>query len=149
MFRRKIYEKLLEWKKTSNGKTALLVEGARRIGKSTVVEAFGKNEYKTYILIDFSIASTTVKRLFEDMSDLDYFFLQLQLQYKTDLYERDSLIILDEIQLCPLARQAVKALVKDYRYDYIETGSLISIRKNVKDILIPSADDKRSAAKMF
>ncbi len=142
MFRRKIYEKLLEWKKTSNGKTALLVEGARRIGKSTVVEAFGKNEYKTYILIDFSIASTTVKRLFEDMSDLDYFFLQLQLQYKTDLYERDSLIILDEIQLCPLARQAVKALVKDYRYDYIETGSLISIRKNVKDILIPSEERK-------
>ena len=142
MFRRKIYEKLLEWKKTSNGKTALLVEGARRIGKSTVVEAFGKNEYKTYILIDFSIASTTVKRLFEDMSDLDYFFLQLQLQYKTDLYERDSLIILDEIQLCQLARQAVKALVKDYRYDYIETGSLISIRKNVKDILIPSEERK-------
>lgn len=133
---------MLEWKKTSDGKTALLIEGARRIGKSTVVEEFGKNEYQSYILIDFSVASATVKGLFEDMSDLDYFFLQLQLQYKTDLYERKSLIILDEIQLCPLARQAVKTLVKDYRYDYIETGSLISIRKNVKNILIPSEERK-------
>lgn len=129
MFKRKIYEKLADWKKTSDGKTALLVEGARRTGKSTIVEEFGKNEYKTYILIDFSVAPKSVKELFDDMSDLDYFFLQLQLQYKTDLEERNSLIIFDEVQLCPLARQAIKALVKDRRYDYIETGSLISIKK--------------------
>lgn len=142
MFRRKIYDKLVEWKETAEGKTALLVEGARRIGKSTVVETFAKREYKTYILIDFSVASKSIRALFDDMSDLDYFFLQLQLQYKTDLYERESLIIFDEVQLCPLARQAIKALVKDRRYDYIETGSLISIRKNVKDILIPSEERK-------
>lgn len=142
MFQRKIYQKLLDWKEMSDGKTALLIEGARRIGKSTVVEEFGKNEYRTYILIDFSVASKTVKELFEDMSDLNYFFLQLQFQYKKDLYERESLIIFDEVQLCPLARQAIKTLVKDHRYDYIETGSLISIKKNVKDILIPSEERK-------
>ncbi|MBO6115096.1 MAG: ATP-binding protein [Lachnospiraceae bacterium] len=144
MFKRKIYSKLLDWKKESNGKTALLVEGARRIGKSTVVEEFGKNEYQSYILIDFSVASKSVIELFDDMSDLNYFFLQLQLQYKTDLHERNSLIIFDEVQLCPKARQAIKTLVKDYRYDYIETGSLISIKKNVKNILIPSEERKIS-----
>lgn len=144
MFKRKIYSKLLEWKQESNGNTALLVEGARRIGKSTVVEEFGKNEYKSYILIDFATASKTVKELFEDISDLDYLFLQLQLQYKVDLHERDSLIIFDEVQLCPLARQAIKSLVKDHRYDYIETGSLVSIKQNVKDILIPSEERKIS-----
>ncbi|MBQ8039805.1 MAG: ATP-binding protein, partial [Lachnospiraceae bacterium] len=142
MFKRKIYNKLLQWKQESDGKTALLIEGARRIGKSTVVEEFGKNEYESYILIDFSTASKTVKGLFEDISDLDYLFLQLQLQYKVDLHERKSLIIFDEVQLCPLARQAIKSLVKDHRYDYIETGSLISIRRNVKDILIPSEERK-------
>lgn len=144
MFKRKIYDKLLEWKKESNGKTALLIEGARRIGKSTVVEEFGKREYESYILIDFSTASKAVRELFEDVSDLNYFFLQLQLQYKVDLYERKSLIIFDEVQLCPLARQAIKALVKDHRYDYVETGSLISISRNVKDILIPSEERKIS-----
>lgn len=144
MFKRKIYDKLLEWKRESDGKTALLIEGARRIGKSTVVEEFGKNEYETYILIDFSTASKTIKDLFEDVSDLDYIFLQLQLQYKTDLIERKSLIIFDEVQLCPKARQAIKSLVKDHRYDYVETGSLISIKKNVKDILIPSEERKTS-----
>lgn len=144
MFRRKIYDKLTEWKRESDGKTALLIEGARRIGKSTVAEEFGKNEYETYILIDFSTASKTVKELFDDVSDLDYIFLQLQLQYKTDLIERKSLIIFDEVQLCPKARQAIKSLVKDRRYDYIETGSLISIKKNVKDILIPSEERKIS-----
>ncbi len=128
MFKRKIYEKLVEWKKESDGRTALLVEGARRIGKSTVVENFAKNEYESYILIDFSTASRTVRELFEDISDLNYIFLQLQLQYKVDLHERKSLIIFDEVQLCPLARQAIKSLVKDHRYDYIETGSLISIK---------------------
>ncbi|MGN0704953.1 MAG: ATP-binding protein [Lentihominibacter sp.] len=144
MFRRKIYDKLLEWKTESDGKTALLIEGARRVGKSTVVEEFAKNEYESYILIDFSRASKNVKTLFEDISDLDYLFLQLQLQYKVDLHERKSLIIFDEVQQCPLARQAIKALVEDHRYDYVETGSLISIKRNVRDILIPSEERKIS-----
>lgn len=142
MFKRKIYDKLLQWKKDSDGKTALLIEGARRIGKSTIVESFGRNEYKSYIIIDFSIVSKNIRELFEDISDLNYLFLQLQLQYKVDLYERESLIIFDEVQLCPRARQAIKSLVKDHRYDYIETGSLISIKKNVQDILIPSEERK-------
>lgn len=144
MFRRKIYDKLLEWKTESDGRTALLIEGARRVGKSTVVEEFAKNEYESYILIDFSRASKAVKELFEDISDLDYLFLQLQLQYKVDLHERSSLIIFDEVQQCPLARQAIKALVADHRYDYVETGSSISIKRNVKDILIPSEERKIS-----
>ncbi len=142
MFKRKIYEKMREWKQESDGKTALLIEGARRVGKSTVVEEFGKNEYESYILIDFSVASKTVRELFDDISDLNYLFLQLQLQYKVDLQERKSLIIFDEVQLCPMARQAIKSLVKDHRYDYIETGSLISIKRNVKGILIPSEERK-------
>ena len=144
MFQRKIYSKLLEWKQESEGKTALLIEGARRIGKSTVVEDFAKKEYKSYILIDFSKASKEVRELFDDVSDLDYIFLRLQLIYKTDLYERNSLIVFDEVQLCPMARQAIKHLVKDHRYDYVETGSLISIQKNIKDILIPSEERKIS-----
>lgn len=142
MFKRKIYDKLLEWKQESQGQTALLIEGARRIGKSTVAESFAREEYESYILIDFSTASSSVRELFEDISDLDYIFLQLQLQYRTDLHERRSLIIFDEVQLCPMARQAIKSLVRDHRYDYIETGSLISIRRNVKDILIPSEERK-------
>lgn len=144
MYKRKIYDKLLEWKNESDGHTALLVEGARRIGKSTIVEEFAKNEYESYILIDFAFASRSVKDLFTDMSDLNYFFLQLQLIYHTDLVERKSLIIFDEVQFCPLARQAIKLLVKDRRYDYIETGSLISIKKNVQNILIPSEERKIS-----
>ena len=144
MFKRKIYDKLLEWKAESDGNTALLIEGARRIGKSTVVEAFARNEYESYILIDFSLASKGVRDLFEDISDLNYFFLQLQLLYRVDLVERKSVIIFDEVQLCPLARQAIKHLVKDHRYDYIETGSLISIKKNVKNILIPSEERRIS-----
>ena len=144
LFRRKIYDQLLEWKRTSKGNTALLIEGARRVGKSTIVEEFAKNEYTSYILIDFYTASSNVKNLFEDLSDLNYIFLQLQLQYQVSLKERESLIIFDEVQLCPKARQAIKALVKDHRYDYIETGSLISIHKNVKDILIPSEERKIS-----
>ena len=142
MFKRKIYEKLLEWKSESDGRTALMIEGARRVGKSTIAEEFAKNEYMSYILIDFSIASQTVKDLFKDMSDLNYFFLQLQLLFNVDLVERNSVIIFDEIQFFPLARQAIKHLVKDHRYDYIETGSLISIKKNVKGILIPSEERK-------
>ena len=144
MYKRKIYSKLLEWKKESDGNTALLIEGARRIGKSTVVETFAKENYKSYILIDFSKASKEVKELFDDVSDLEYIFLRLQLIYKTDLYLRDSVIIFDEVQLCPMARQAIKHLVKDHRYDYIETGSLISIKKNIKDILIPSEERRVS-----
>ena len=144
MFKRKIYDKLLAWKKESDGQSALLIEGARRIGKSTVVEEFGKNEYESYILIDFAFAPKAVKDLFLDMSDLNYFFLQLQLQYHVDLVERKSLIIFDEVQFCPQARQAIKILVKDHRYDYIETGSLISIKKNVQNILIPSEERRLS-----
>lgn len=125
MFKRKVYEALLEWKKESDGQTAAMIEGARRIGKSTVAEEFAKNEYESYILIDFSIASKATRDLFEDVSDLNYIFLQLQLQYKTDLKERKSVIIFDEVQRCPLARQAIKHLVKDHRYDYIETGSCL------------------------
>lgn len=144
MFKRKIYDKMLQWKNESDGNTALLVEGARRIGKSTVVEEFAKNEYESYILVDFATASKDVRELFDDVSDLNYLFLQLQLQYRKDLHERRSVIIFDEVQLCPMARQAIKALVKDHRYDYIETGSLISIKKNVRDIVIPSEERKIS-----
>ena len=144
VFKRKIYDKFLEWKNTSLGKSALLVEGARRIGKSTIVEEFAKNEYKSYILIDFTKVPKSIASLFEDVSDLDYIFLQLQLIYKTDLYKRESLIIFDEVQFCPKARQAIKHLVADNRYDYIETGSLISIKKNVKNILIPSEEKRIS-----
>lgn len=142
MFQRKIYKQLLQWKKTRAGKTALLVEGQRRVGKSTVVEAFAKKEYKSYILIDFSTCSQEIKDLFNDVSDMDFFFLQLQLMTNVRLVERNSVIIFDEVQLFPLARQAIKSLVKDHRYDYIETGSLISIKKNVKDILIPSEEQR-------
>lgn len=142
MFRRKIYLDILEWKENSNGKTAILIEGPRRVGKSTTVLEFAKNEYESYILIDFSLASEEVKELFDDIYDLNYIFLQLQLVYKVSLTERKSCIIFDEIQLCPKARQAIKVLVNDGRYDYIETGSLISIHKNVKDILIPSEERK-------
>jgi len=144
MLKRKIYDKLLKWKNESNGKTALLIEGARRIGKSTIVEAFAKKEYQSYILIDFAFASQGIKDLFKDLSDLNYFFLKLQLEYRVDLFKRKSIIIFDEVQFCPLARQAIKLLVKDGRYDYIETGSLISIKKNIKDILIPSEERKIS-----
>ena len=141
MFKRKIYQQLLEWKQDSDGQTALLIQGARRIGKSTVAEAFAKQEYASHILIDFSRVKPEVLALFQDMTDLNYFFLQLQLLYKVNLKERQSLIIFDEVQLCPLARQAIKHLVADHRYDYLETGSLISIRKNTQDILIPSEEE--------
>ena len=140
MFERKIYQELLDWKSQSNGKAALLIEGARRIGKSTVAETFATREYRSYILIDFAKASPDIRRLFDDMSDLNYLFLQLQLRYSVRLYDRESLIIFDEVQLCPRARQAIKSLVEDGRYDYLETGSLISIRKNTVNILIPSEE---------
>ena len=142
IFKRKIYDRLLKWKATSNGKSALLVQGARRIGKSTIVEEFAKNEYESYILIDFTKCSAEVKNLFDDISDLNYIFLRLQLIYNVRLIERKSLIIFDEVQFQPKARQAIKSFVGDHRYDYIETGSLISIRKNTKNILIPSEEER-------
>lgn len=140
--RRKIYEDLQRWKEQENGKSALLIQGARRVGKSYIVEEFAKAEYKSYILIDFNRADQQVKDIFlHDMNDMNTFFLKLTTLFNTKLYERQSLIILDEVQLFPRARSAVKYLVADGRYDYIETGSLISIRENVKDILIPSEEE--------
>ena len=142
IFKRKIYDKILDWKRANNGQTALLIEGARRVGKSTIVEQFAKNEYKSYILIDFNKASQEVKSLFDDLMDLDFAFLRLQQWYKTVLSRRQSVIIFDEVQQCPAARQAIKYLVADGRYDYIETGSLISIKKNTEFITIPSEEDR-------
>lgn len=139
---RKIYSKILDWKNETNGKKALLVEGARRIGKSTVVEEFAKKEYKSYILIDFNKAKKKVKDSFNDIDSLDVFFQTLSLEYNTRLYTRESLIIFDEIQKYPKAREAIKYLVSDGRYDYIETGSLISIKENVEKITIPSEERK-------
>ena len=146
MFRRKIYDEILSWKKEANGSSALLIEGARRIGKSTIVEEFARNEYKDYILIDFSIVDNDIKNNFDNIGDINTFFRNLFILVGKTLPERDGLIIFDEVQFFPKARQAIKHLVKDGRYDYIETGSLISIRKNVQDILIPSEEE---SIKMF
>ena len=138
---RKIYEKILDWKEKSNGKTALLIDGARRVGKSYIVEEFAKKNYKSYILLDFNKVPDDIKNLFNlYLDDLDNLFLYLSNYYNITLYERDSLIIFDEVQLFPKARAAIKYLVADGRYDYIETGSLVSIRENVQDILIPSEE---------
>lgn len=140
--KRKIYDTLLEWKEQSNGKTAILIEGARRVGKSYIAEMFAKENYKSYILIDFSKVSDKVKDLFNYyLDDLDTFFMLLSTYFSVKLHRRESLIILDEVQLFPKARSAIKHLVADGRYDYIETGSLISIKENVKDILIPSEEE--------
>ena len=141
-FRRKIYDRLLKWKKERSGESAILVQGARRVGKSTIVEQFAKQEYQSYILIDFSKCIKEVFHLFDDISDLNHLFMRLQLAYGVSLHERNSVIVFDEVQKQPLARQAIKHLVADGRYDYIETGSLISIRKNVKDIIIPSEETR-------
>ena len=141
-FKRKIYDTMLKWKTERNGDTALLIQGARRIGKSTIAEEFARREYKSYILIDFSKVSKEVSDLFNDISDLNYLFIRLQFIYQVQLYERESVIIFDEVQLQPLARQAIKHLVKDHRYDYIETGSLISVRSKSCNILIPSEETK-------
>jgi hypothetical protein len=138
IFKRKIYDELLKWKNEDNGSTAMLVKGARRVGKSTVVEEFAKNEYDSYILVDFSECKDEVRKLFSDISNLSNLFMRLQFIYNVELKARRSVIIFDEVQLEPKARQAIKHLVKDGRYDYIETGSLISIRKNIENILIPS-----------
>lgn len=144
IFKRKIYDRMLKWKAESNGNTALLIKGARRVGKSTIAEEFARKEYESYILIDFSIADKSVKELFNQLSDLNFFFLRLQSLFNTSLHQRKSVIIFDEVQLYPPARQAIKHLVKDHRYDYIETGSLLSIKKNVKGILIPSEETRIS-----
>lgn len=138
---RKIYDKLVKWKEDSNGKTALLIDGARRVGKSYIVEEFAKNNYKSYIMIDFNRTPLEIKNLFDlYLDDLDNLFLYLSNYYNVKLYERESLIIFDEVQLYPRARSTIKYLVADGRYDYIETGSLVSINENVKDILIPSEE---------
>ena len=141
-FKRKIYDTMLKWKSEREGNTALLIQGARRIGKSTIAEEFARHEYKSYILIDFSKVSKEVHDLFNDISDFNYLFLRLQFIYQVQLHERESVIIFDEVQLQPLARQAIKHLVKDHRYDYIETGSLISVRSKSQNILIPSEETK-------
>ncbi len=139
--KRKIYTELLNWKQNSAGKTALLIDGARRVGKSFIAEEFAKKEYKSYIMIDFNRASDEITDLFlHYLNDLDTFFLYLSTYYNIRLYERESLIIFDEVQLFPRARAAVKYLVADGRYDYVETGSLMTIKKNVKDIVIPSEE---------
>lgn len=140
--KRKIYDKLLEWKHKKCGTTALLIEGARRIGKSYIAEEFAKNEYESYILIDFSKAPSRVKEWFDEyLEDVDTLLQHIQLHYKKKLTPRKSIIIFDEIQKCPRAREAIKTLVHDGRFDYLETGSLISIKKNVTDIVIPSEED--------
>ena len=141
-FERKAYQKLLEWKEKYADKYAVMLEGARRVGKSTIAENFAKNEYKSHILIDFSKSSANILECFDDIGNPDVFFLRLQAETGTTLYEHESLIIFDEVQFFPKARQAIKHLVADGRYSYLETGSLISIRKNVKDILIPSEEMK-------
>lgn len=140
--KRKIYEKLLDWKRKEAGRTALLIDGARRVGKSYIAKEFAEAEYKSHILIDFNRAPKEVVDLFDNyLNDLDTLFMYLSNFYGTKLYERETLIILDEVQLCPRARSAIKYLVADGRYDYLETGSLMTIKKNVKDILIPSEEE--------
>ena len=131
VFRRKIYEKMLRWKEERDGSTALLIQGARRVGKSTIAEEFAKKEYESNLMIDFIEAPQSVKDLFDDISDIDKILFNLQFQYNVKLKERKSVIIFDEVQNCPKARQAIRNLVNDHRYDYIETGSLISIKENI------------------
>ncbi|MCL1896021.1 MAG: AAA family ATPase [Clostridiales bacterium] len=139
--KRKIYDRLLDWKKDGAGKTALLIDGARRVGKSYIATAFAKAEYKTWLLVDFNNAGDDVLNLFKNyLNDLDSFFMYLSAYYNVKLYERESLIIFDEVQMYPRARAALKYLVADGRFDYIETGSIVSIKKNVKDIVIPSEE---------
>lgn len=133
---------MLRWKEERKGTSALLIKGARRVGKSTLVEEFAKREYKSYILLDFSRIKPEINRLFEDLSDLDFFFMRLQAETNVTLHIRNSVIIFDEVQKQPLARQAIKHLVQDGRYDFIETGSLLSLKKNVKNIIIPSEETR-------
>ena len=140
VFKRKIYSEMLQWKSESNGATALLIKGARRVGKSTIAKLFAEQEYESAIIIDFAKCKKEVRDLFDDISDLDYIFMRLQMIFKCDLNVRKSVIVFDEVQKCPNARQAIKYLIEDGRYDYIETGSLLSIRQNVKGIIIPSEE---------
>lgn len=145
IFKRKLYDKLIEWKEQSKGTKALLIEGARRVGKSTIVEEFAKRQYKSYMLIDFSKTGTRVRELFSEyLTDLDTFYMLLQAELGVTLHKRQSILVFDEVQRFPRAREAIKTLVNDGRYDFIETGSLISIQENVKDILIPSEERKLS-----
>lgn len=142
IFRRKLYDKMLEWKQTRHGSTALLIKGARRVGKSTLAELFARNEYESYLMIDFVDAPQRVRDLFDDISDLDSLLFNLQYIYNVRLTEGKSVIIFDEVQNCPKARQAIRRLVNDGRFDYIETGSLISIKKNIQNIRIPSEETR-------
>ena len=141
-FQRKIYKKLLNWKSTSQGRKSVLIEGARRVGKSTVAEMFARNEYDSYILIDFSKTSKAILAAFDHLDNLDIFYQMLSLQTGVRLYPRKSLIVFDEIQKFPRARESTKYLVQDGRYDILSTGSLISIKENVEDIVIPSEEMK-------
>ena len=142
MLKRKIYDKLLEWKNISKGSSAILIDGARRVGKSFIAKEFAKNEYKSYIIIDFGNISKDVLDLFlYDSYNLDLFFNKLSAFYSTQLFDRESIIIFDEVQQFPKARQLIKYLVEDGRYDYLETGSLIRLKKNVEDIIIPSEEE--------
>ena len=139
--RRKIYNDLLRWKQEEQGRCALLIDGARRVGKSYIVREFAAGEYRSALIIDFSIARAEVKQLFSDYAgDIDMLFMNLMSIYNVTLYHRESLVVFDEVQECPPARQAIKHLVADGRYDYIETGSLVSIKRNVKNIIIPSEE---------
>ncbi len=142
VFKRKLYSKMLDWKQTRDGTTALLIKGARRVGKSTIAEEFARCEYESYILVDFADAPSALWEAVDNISDRNHFFMQLQFIYGVKLHERKSVIIFDEVQKCPKVREAIKYLVKDHRYDYIETGSLLSIRKNTKDIVIPSEETR-------
>ena len=142
IFKRKVYERMLEWKHNNDGRTALLIKGARRVGKSTIAVEFAKREYRSYIVVDFADAPAAVWDAVKNIANRDDFFMQLQFIYDITLYKRESVIIFDEIQKCPAVRQAIKYLVKDHRYDFIETGSLLSIRKNTKDIVIPSEETR-------
>ena len=139
---RAIYQKLVEWKERSRGRTALLIEGARRVGKSTIAEKFGRENYRSFVIIDFAVASQAIRDNFSDnLTNLDRFFQTVSLEYGTRLFPRESLIVFDEVQRFPRAREAVKYLVADGRYDILETGSLISIRENVENIVIPSEEE--------
>ena len=144
IIKRKLYSELLEWKNNRKGKTAILIKGARRTGKSYLCEQFAKNEYKSYVIIDFANISNEIRNLFEgDTSDINKFLSELQILTHTTFYDRETVIIFDEVQMFPKARQLIKYLVANNKYDYIETGSLLSIRKNVKDIVIPSEEEDK------
>lgn len=142
VFKRKIYQEMVQWKYERQGQTALLIKGARRVGKSTIAKEFARREYRSFIAIDFAKAGADIIGLFDSLDDLNFLFVKLQALYGVSLHERNSVIIFDEIQKCPQARQAIKYLVEDGRYDYIETGSLLSIRKNKHGLLIPSEETR-------